>query len=176
VRLIARGPDLLLDGRPVELHGVNMYLEWFMRSHSTAQHDAVNLRATLPSANLVRFVGVLWKDSIKESDGLECSTDDPSLGYLDAECLRYMDELIEQITGAGLFLILTARAKYAAGWSWPEQPDVWHDAGLRRRYYSMWAFVSRRYASWDRVVGYEIMSEPRSKARSATIHMSSPLP
>ena len=143
-----------------------MYLEWFVTSHATAQHDVASLRAALPSANLVRFVGVLWKDSIKESDGLECSTDDASQGYLDATCLQYMDELIAKATDAGLFLILSARAKYAAGWSWPDEPDVFHDSELRRRYLAMWAFLVARYASWDRVVGFEIMSEPRSKVVS----------
>ena len=44
--------------------------------------DIAHLRASLPAANAVRFVGLLWKDSIKESDGLECSTDDESNGYM----------------------------------------------------------------------------------------------
>jgi hypothetical protein len=167
VRLVAAGADLMRpDGTPIALHGVNMYLEWFMTSHATAQRDVALLRTALPSANVIRFVGVLWKDSIKESDGLECSTDDATHGFLDETCLRHMDELIAQATAAGLHVILSARAKYAAGWAWPEEPDVFHDADLRRRYYAMWAFLVSRYASWDRVVGYEIMSEPRSKVVS----------
>jgi hypothetical protein len=140
-----------------------------LRSGSSAL-DVPHLRRSLPAANAVRFVGLLWHDSIMESDGLEprlthcpayliraldsswrvhcnlhairarfswwralvclwaagleCSTQDASLGYLDAECVRYMDALITQATEAGLWVILAARAKYAAGW-WLGQPDRW---------------------------------------------------
>ena len=150
VRLTAAGPDLYDDGRRVRLGGVNMYLEWFMTSHATAITDVSTLRAAVPSANLVRFVGVLWHDSIKPSDGIECSSPNAATGYLNATCLHYMDELIGQATSAGLYVLLCARAKYAAGWSFPEQADVFHDAALRTQYYEMWRFLAARYSTWDR--------------------------
>jgi hypothetical protein len=81
LRLTACGPDLYAsDGSPdpVLLSGVGMYLEWRMPPlyRAAAMADIPTLRERIPSANLIRFVGVLWKDSIKESDGLECSTSD----------------------------------------------------------------------------------------------------
>ena len=94
---------------------------------------------------------------------MECGTEDATSGFLSAECLDAMDSLIRQATERGLWVIIAARAKYAAGWDWPAQPDVFHDASLRRKYYAMWSFVAARYSTWTRVAGYEIMSEPRSK-------------
>ena len=105
-----------------------------------------HLRRALPAANVIRLVGLLWHDSIKDSDGLECSTDDSSTGYLDDECMRYLDALIKQATEAGFWVILAARAKYAAGWNPPEaEYDVWNDRRLRKQMYKMWSHVARRY-------------------------------
>ena len=75
------------------LRGVNMYLEWLITYHDTAKDDVRNMRRELPAANLVRFVALLWHDSVKESDGLECSTDDAANGYLSAACVAAMDGL-----------------------------------------------------------------------------------
>ena len=75
LRLTACGSVLLRsDNRePVLLAGVNFYLEWMLHTHpdySAEVHPGVSvsgdirsLRSFLPSANLVRFVGVLYKDS-----------------------------------------------------------------------------------------------------------------
>ena len=128
-----------------------------------------HLRRALPAANCIRFVGLLWHDSVMSNDGLECASDDPALGYIDATCLAYVDALIKQATDAGLWVILAARAKYAAGWGLG-QPDVWsHEpAGheVRRRMLAMWQFIAKRYKGVERIAGYEIMSEPRTKTVS----------
>lgn len=171
LRLTACGPDLFSsDGHPVPviLTGVGMYLEWRMPPlyQAKAMADVPTLRERIPSANLIRFVGVLWKDSIKESDGLECSDSDAASGYLKPSCLERMDEFMQSATQAGLWVILAARAKYAAGYTWPDQPDVWHDQKLRVTMLEMWRFVAARYRHLDRVAGYEIMSEPRTKTVS----------
>ena len=79
---------------------------------------------------------------MKSSDGLECSTSDASHGYISADCVRYIDALIQQATDAGLWVILAARAKYAAGWS---GPDVWHDHTMRRQMIAMWRWIANRY-------------------------------
>ena len=84
---------------------------------------------------------------------MECGTEDAASGFLSAECLDAMDSLIRQATERGLWVIIAARAKYAAGWDWPAQPDVFHDASLRRKYYAMWSFVAARYSTWTRVAG-----------------------
>ena len=140
-----------------------MYLEWLIRYRATARDDISRLRLELPSANVVRFVALLWHDSVKESDGLECGSDDVGSGYLSAECLAAMDGLVRQATDAGLWVIIAARAKYAAGWDWPAHPDVFHDAALSRRYHAMLGFVAARYRTWSRIAGFEVMSEPRTK-------------
>ena len=178
VRLTACGNELLQTDtkRPVVLAGINFFLEWMLHIHpdySTEPHAGVGLsgdirllRQHLPSANLVRFVGVLWKDSLPEKasvDGLECSTDDVSTGFLHPRCLDAMDSFVREATSAGLWVILAARAKYAAGWGYPAVPDAFHDAGVREQFLQMWAFLSRRYRGYDRIAGYEIMSEPRTK-------------
>jgi len=103
----------------VLLSGVNMYLEWLVKYRDKARNDVSTLRRALPGANLVRFVALLWHDSVKESDGMECSTEDEATGFLSAACLDAMDSLIRQATERGLWVIIAARAKYAAGWDWP---------------------------------------------------------
>lgn len=168
-RLTARGTQLWDEaGRPVVLQGVNFYLEWYKDTFAAVRAgsgalDVAHLRRALPAANVVRIVGLLWKDSVKASDGLECSSDDASRGYLDPVCVRFLDALIKQATDAGLWVILAARCKYAAGWDLRTAPDVFHDEALRRRFYAMWAWVARRHRFTERIAGYEVMSEPRTK-------------
>ena len=167
-RLTATGQRLLdQEGRPVVLNGVNLYLEWYKNQYGALQSgssalDIAHLRRSVPAANVVRFVALLWKDSIKASDGLECSTEDASQGYLDPTCLAYIDALITQATDAGLWVIIAARAKYAAGWGLG-QPDVWSSPELRRKMLAMWTFIAERYKHTERIAGFEIMSEPRTK-------------
>jgi hypothetical protein len=163
LRLTAVGPILHdAGGQEVVLQGVNIYLEWYMSAYTRVRAgssalDIAHLRRALPAANAIRFVGLLWKDSIKPSDGLECSTDDESKGYLDEECMRFVDALIKQATQAGLWVILAARSKYAAGWDLGSAPDVWHDASLKKQMYTMWKYVAERYKDTSRIAGYEIM-------------------
>jgi hypothetical protein len=139
-----------------------MFLTYYMELPS-ARQDILWLRESMPSANVIRLVGVLWHDSTGPEDGLECGTDDRTHGYMSAECVRALDRLIGEATAAGLWVILTARAKYAAGWGWPGEPDVWHSPELVERYYVMWGWIAQRYSTWERIAGYEIMSEPRTK-------------
>lgn len=61
---------------------------------------------------------------------------------------------------------VAARSKYAAGYTWPKEPDVWHSAPLRRKYLEMWRHVATRYKDQPGIAGYEIMSEPRTKVVS----------
>ena len=173
-RLTTRGTQLVDSaGRHVVLQGVSMHLEYYInmfgnvRTGSSAL-DVAHLRRSLPAANAVRLIGLLWHDSIKEKDGLECSTNDKSNGYLDPTCLHYLDVLVQQLTEAGFWVILAARAKYAAGWLEESKttPDVFRSVALRRRMYAMWRFISERYKWTDRMAGYEIMSEPRTRQTS----------
>ena len=109
-RLKASGQQLLDPWqRPVVLQGVNVYMEWYRSFYGavwggSSAYDIPHLRQALPAANCVRFVGILWHDSIMSSDGLECSNDDPSTGYIDPTCLRYVDAMVKQATDAGLWV------------------------------------------------------------------------
>ena len=69
-----------------------------------------------------------------------------------------MEAAVRQITDAGLWVIVTVRAKYAAGYTWPKDPDVFHNAELKTRFYAMWRYVVRHLSTMDRIAGYEIMS------------------
>ena len=163
-RIQAVGPQLVApNGERIVLSGVNMYLEWYVRYHETAVYDVKNLRTAIPAANVVRLVALLWQDSHGGSDGMECSTDDADEGYLSRHCMNFITAAVKQITDAGLWVIITARAKYAAGYTWPDDPDVFHNHQLREKYLHMWRHVSRRFAGMDRIAGYEIMSEPRTR-------------
>ena len=106
-RLTAVGKELRDDaGNTVVLHGVNMYLEWYRRYYSTAAYDIPTFRRMVPSANLVRFVGLLWHDSVGgEHDGLECSVDNVTKGHLATVCMRYVDQLVRQATSAGFWVM-----------------------------------------------------------------------
>ena len=52
----------------------------------------------------------------------------------------------QRSAASGVWVILAARAKYAAGYTWPDEPDVWHDPGLRKRMLFMWRFLAARRA------------------------------
>ena len=97
---------------------------------------------------------------------MECSTDDEASGYLHHGCWTYIRAAIEQMTNAGLWVVVTARVKYAAGYTWPNDPDVFHDDELKRRFYVMWRWVARQLNDVDNIAGYEIMSEPRTRSVS----------
>ena len=164
LRLTADGGDLFLpDGNKIILAGVNFYLEWYRTYHEHAFYDVKNLRRHIPAANVVRFVALLWHDSNGEGDGLECSTDDATHGYIHHKCWMYIQAAVNQLTQAGLWVIISARAKYASGYTWPDDPDVFHDPALKHKFYEMWRYVAREFANTDRIAGYEIMSEPRTR-------------
>jgi len=171
LRLSACGAELIPSGgrlanggpgRPLILSGVNMYIQYYMELPS-AWHDIRWLRESIPSANVIRLVGILWHDSTGPEDGLECFTNNANWGYMNTRCVHALDKIIAEATAAGLWVILTARAKYAAGWGWPGEPDVWHSPELVQKYYAMWSWMAERYSTWERIAGYEIMSEPRTK-------------
>jgi hypothetical protein len=75
----------------------------------------------------------------------------------------YIQAAVHQLTQAGLWVIITARARYASGYTWPDDPDVFHDPVLKHKFYEMWRYVSSAFAHTDRIAGYEIMSEPRTR-------------
>ena len=145
------------------LAGLNIYLEWYIRYHQTAIYDVKHMRESIPAANVVRFVALLWKDANSPEDGLECSTDVAAMGYISHHCMSHIRAGIEQLTEAGYWVILTARAKYASGYTYPDDPDVFHDPALKERYYEMLKYVAKEFSGTNRILGYEVMSEPRTR-------------
>lgn len=116
-------------------------------------NDGALMRRLMPGANVVRVVGVLWDNSGSRED---CMTDTPP-HYFREGCFAALDNAVRQATGAGLWVVLAARAVYAAGQNYIDDPgaDVFHNATLRRMFGAMWRHVAGHYASWDRIGAYE---------------------
>ena len=70
-RVLVQGRRLIdsLSGTELQLHGINVYLD-YLRFDDTAL-----MRQLLPSANLVRLVGVFWHDG-RDASQCACCTDD----------------------------------------------------------------------------------------------------
>ena len=54
-------------------------------------------------------------------------------GYFAASCLDAVRMAVRHIAASGLWVILAAKARYAAGEAWPRVPDVFHDDRLAER-------------------------------------------
>eukprot|EP00965_Chrysotila_dentata_P030708 1022651-Pleurochrysis_carterae.AAC.1 len=93
----------------------------------------------LPAANVVRLVGVFWADVAPSSPSMEmcapadtCCVDDATTGYFAPHCLEALKSVVRKIAEAGLWVILAAKARFAAGEGWPKFTDVFHDQRLVR--------------------------------------------
>ena len=137
-RLRVDGSNLIdpATGQPITLHGVN----W--RSVNFQSDDGLDLETQLPSANLVRLVGILWDNGNRDKD---CRTDDASNGFLSDECVRHLDNAIKACQRHNVWVIITCRAAEAAGDGYPE--DVFHDSDLVAQYETMWRWGKARYYS-----------------------------
>ena len=157
-RIVVQGRRLL-DSRTDEevvLHGVNVYID-YMRFD-----DLALLQKLLPGANVVRLVGVFWHD-VERVEDCSCCTDDPTRGYFAPACLDAVRAAVRHIASSGLWVILTAKARFAAGEGWPRVPDVFHDERLAERYRAMWTHIATELANEPGLAGYEVLSEPRNK-------------
>ena len=121
------------------------------------------MRQLLPSANLVRLVGVFWHDHESVAD-CACCTDDITQGYFAPSCLEHLRETIASITARGIWVILAAKGRYAAGEGWPAITDVFHDSDLARRFRELWRHLARELRAMPMLAGFEPLSEPRNKA------------
>jgi len=78
-------------------------------------------------------------------------------------CLEQFDAILRWTARHGLWAVITARGSLAAG----QEVDGKHGANLfnnnnlRARFLEMWKQVARRYKSFERIAGYEILSEIR---------------
>jgi hypothetical protein len=110
-RLIVNG-STISDPRtptvPLKLRGFNFWID--LSSGVEPEDRAVS--SILPGTNFARLVMVHWQDT---ANGTDCydAAGTPSTGYLRTECLTMFDDAIKWSTGAGLWTVLTARAKGA---------------------------------------------------------------
>ena len=68
----------------------------------------------VPGSTSVRTVGIVW-DTFTEGMVSDCRTDDAETGYVKQSCIDDLEKVILTATCAGLWVILTGRAEYAAG-------------------------------------------------------------
>ena len=133
------------------------------------------MKRLLPGSNLARIVGVLWdnaKDGTKgewnsagELGGNDCMT--RTAPYWKESCFKTLDFAVRQATDAKIWVVLAARAEYAAGQNYGDPGStVFHNETLREQFLSMWKHVVSHYASWDYIAAYEVMAEPRDKLAS----------
>lgn len=125
-----------------------------MRAVETADRA---VSSVLPGATLARLVMVHWRDSNIKAD---CYSPEPMTGYLTDTCLAMFDEVVAWASGTGLWVTLTSRAAEAAG-DGGQGHTVFTNATLADQMVAMWRFLAGRYATADRIAGYEVMSEPR---------------
>jgi hypothetical protein len=95
---------------------------------------------------------VHWQDSI--GSGSDCYT--ASHPFIRPACLKQFDNAVAWATGAGLWTVLTGRAKGGpAG-------QVFNNDTLVTQMVSMWSFLAARYSNVSNILGYEVFSEPRT--------------
>ncbi|KOO53502.1 cellulase, partial [Chrysochromulina tobinii] len=162
-RAIVQGQQLVdsASGAALQLHGLNIYLDY------VHYDDMALMRQLLPSANLVRLVGIFWHDAERLAD-CTCCTDDITQGYFAPSCLEKLLTAVRAITSRGIWVVVAAKARYAAGEKPEVHPDVFHSAELARRFRELWRYVARALKPLPMLAGIEPMSEPRNKQVAQT--------
>eukprot|EP01084_Bolivina_argentea_P314568 544866_1 len=171
IRLKINGSKIMdpITDSEVHLHGFN----WML--HDVESVDTPQYRQLAPNANLVRMIGILWDDSLHSSD---CMTNNASQAYIKPSCIQQMDNAIKIATSNNsinnknqdnIWVIITMRGQYAAGGHWPQYPDVFHNDTLKNMFYTMWQYLAKHYSTFDYILSYEIMSEPRTKSVNQTV-------
>jgi len=156
-RLQTEGAQLIdtATGESVALHGVNMFIDYLEFD------DIALIRSLLPTANLVRLVGVLWGDAAPKADGSVCAptdrccVDDAASGYFAESCLASLLVAVERLGAAGLWVIVAAKGRYAAGDGWPATPDVFHSEVLTARVCALWRRVAGALRHLPMIAGFE---------------------
>ena len=166
-RLTVNGSRLIDPaGSPVRLTGFN----W--QSGRTGDDPGALQKKLAPGANMARLVGVLWGNThpLQHHPNKECMTNEPP-NYFNDKCFNDLDPWVQSATDAGLWVVLAVRGEYIAGQLYDSEPGtvVFRNETLRNMMFAMWRHVAARYASFDRIAAYEILSEPRDKAIGADV-------
>lgn len=164
---VGRGPRrLIINGStisdpstpsiPLHLRGFNF---WFDLNSGVEPEDRA-VSSILPGTNFARLVMVHWQDTANGTDCYDAAA--PATGYLRQECLTMFDDAINWSTGAGLWTVLTARAKGAGAAGSSPTAGIINSPKLTAEMAAMWGFLAARYASTAGIAGYEVLSEPQS--------------
>lgn len=167
-RLLAHGARLIdsATGKSVLLTGVNFFVDYLEFD------DIALMKQLLPTANLVRLVGIPWGDSAPDptappgavcAPSERCCVEDAASGYLAPPCLAALELAVERLGAAGLWVVVALKGRFAAGESWPTIPDVFHDSALAARVRKLWKHVATALRHLPMLAGYEVLSEPRNK-------------
>ena len=120
--------------------------------------------------NHVRLV-LDWFSFLNETmmTGTDSYSPDPATGYLDPAWLAYIDNAVEWVTSAGLWITITIKNEVGTqspkggGLSPSDIPcseDFIGNSTLRGEWLELWQFLAHRYSDVDRVAWYEPASEP----------------
>lgn len=124
------------------------------------------MQQLLPSVNHVRLVldWYSWNNSYPWTDIYD---DNAANGFIKAEWLEYIDNAVDWVTGAGMWITITTRDNLGTDSPHgnvrpPDRcaADFIGDAKLKAKWLDMWRFIARRYKSRDRMAWYEPSSEP----------------
>ena len=171
LRLRVSGRHLLApSGARVRLAGFN----WQIISGATAHTDPglVGQIAAVetPDANVARIVAVPWMNTDYPFQAgarprYECWAPDPPYFY--EPCFDWLDAWVTAAHAAGLWVVLAARGVLAAGGDDAHpQANVVRNEATRAQFFAMWRHVAARYAAFDGIAAYEILSEIRDKSAS----------
>ena len=162
-RLRVDGSSIRLpDGSPAMLRGFN--LGFMLDSVNDEPHAADNLMQNrLPQTSLVRLVMLHWHDRptlVSGHHNNDCSV--VSSGTISQRCLTQIDRVLQWTAHQGLWAILTARGSLAAGEEVTgHHGNLYTNSSLRRQFIAMWRTVVKRFKDYDRIAGFEPLSEPR---------------
>jgi hypothetical protein len=172
-RLVIRGPNISLpDGSPVRLRGFNLLYQLDTLYAVPRDDTDAALKRLLPGTNVVRLVMLHWDDRPTEMAGKNSDNDCSEVHHrgdghtIRERCLEQFDAVLRWTARQGLWAIITARASIAAGEDLPENhggagDTFFNDPALRARFIKTWTTIAARYKFFERIAGYELLSEPR---------------
>ena len=168
-RLRVHGKEIYYKQSPIVLRGFDLMFKYGADGMGKVTRQDRLLKDLVPGVNFVRLIINHWWDDVTMSVGTDCY-DATTVGHLRVACLAMFDEVVHWATEElGCWAVITARSALGAG-DGADNATIFDNATLRSHWVEMWASLAKRYASQDRIAGFEVMSEPRSYAPSDVIH------
>ena len=116
-----------------------------------------------PQINHVRLVLDWYSEGVCYTDSYAPNA---STGYLSPDWLKYMDDAVEWVTSAGLWITITMRNNIGTNSPHGKAPpipcaaDYISNSTLKQMWFHAWKFIAHRYRDVDRIAWYEPASEP----------------